>query len=241
MTEPVPQAGKADVGYQTFLLSFIAAFVDTCGFVGLFGLFTAHVTGNFVLIGAQLVAQEGNILAKLLSLPVFIVAVACAVLLSRALKRRGHNALQALLILEGGLLLLTVMAALAMHRPVDGGDVATLVIGMTAICAMGLQNALMRLELSTLPPTTVMTGNVTQVVIDTVNLTHHDGTAESKAAARARLSHMGPSIGAFFLGAAGGAFGYYVAGFVSLALPALLCLVLAVRTRSASSGKPVTQ
>src|SRR5689334_8131754 len=37
------------------LLSFNGGFVDTAGFIGLQGLFTAHVTGNFVTLGASLV------------------------------------------------------------------------------------------------------------------------------------------------------------------------------------------
>jgi uncharacterized membrane protein YoaK (UPF0700 family) len=37
------------------LLSFNGGFVDTAGFMGLQGLFTAHVTGNFVTLGAALV------------------------------------------------------------------------------------------------------------------------------------------------------------------------------------------
>jgi len=35
--------------------------VDTAVFVGLFGLFTAHVTGNFVLIGSELVHASGDV------------------------------------------------------------------------------------------------------------------------------------------------------------------------------------
>ena len=57
------------------LMAFAAGFVDTCGFVALFGLFTAHVTGNFVLIGATLASPRPGILAKLLAFPAFISAV----------------------------------------------------------------------------------------------------------------------------------------------------------------------
>ena len=36
------------------LLSVNGGFVDTAGFLGLQGLFTAHVTGNFVTLAATL-------------------------------------------------------------------------------------------------------------------------------------------------------------------------------------------
>ncbi|HEU4843941.1 MAG TPA: DUF1275 family protein, partial [Burkholderiaceae bacterium] len=53
-------------------LGYLAGFVDTLGFIGLFGLFTAHVTGNFVLIGRALVQPAHDIVIKLLVFPVFI-------------------------------------------------------------------------------------------------------------------------------------------------------------------------
>src|SRR3546814_3332371 len=56
-------------------LAFVAGFVDVVGFVALFGLFTAHVTGNFVLIGAEIVHSGVGVVAKLFALPVFIVMV----------------------------------------------------------------------------------------------------------------------------------------------------------------------
>ena len=66
-------------------LGFSAGYVDTVGFVALFGLFTAHVTGNFVLIGSELVKPTHGVLIKFLAFPAFIAAVAAARVLARNL------------------------------------------------------------------------------------------------------------------------------------------------------------
>src|SRR3954462_3972574 len=55
--------------------AFVAGYVDNCGFIALFGLFTAHVTGNLALIGAALVDYHGGLVAKLMALPIFVLAV----------------------------------------------------------------------------------------------------------------------------------------------------------------------
>src|SRR6266403_1276113 len=57
------------------LLSIIAGMVDLTGFLSLGNLFTAHITGNLVVVGA-LVARRGQINpAQILAIPVFILAV----------------------------------------------------------------------------------------------------------------------------------------------------------------------
>src|SRR5687768_11195192 len=89
------------------LLSLVGGFVDTAVFVGLFGLFTAHVTGNLALIGTELVNRDGEVFAKLLSLPVFVVAVIVTVQLAWLLRSRGHRPLPALLWIEAVLLMLS--------------------------------------------------------------------------------------------------------------------------------------
>src|SRR6185437_9423639 len=55
-------------------LGFISGFVDTLGFIALFNLFAAHITGNVVLIAASLVDQRYGLAIKLLAIPTFIVA-----------------------------------------------------------------------------------------------------------------------------------------------------------------------
>ena len=50
-------------------LSLLAGYVDTAGFLALHGLFTAHVTGNFVTMGAALTHGSSGAVAKLLALP----------------------------------------------------------------------------------------------------------------------------------------------------------------------------
>jgi uncharacterized membrane protein YoaK (UPF0700 family) len=58
-------------------LSFVSGFIDTVGFIALFGLFTAHVTGNLVLAGASFLDHNttGNLLSKVVMLPVYIAGV----------------------------------------------------------------------------------------------------------------------------------------------------------------------
>src|SRR5262245_27224144 len=56
------------------ILGFTSGFVDTLGFIALFGLFAAHITGNVVLIAATLVVQGHGLLIKFLAIPIFIVA-----------------------------------------------------------------------------------------------------------------------------------------------------------------------
>jgi uncharacterized membrane protein YoaK (UPF0700 family) len=70
------------------LLSFNGGFVDTAGFLGLQGLFVAHVTGNFVTLGAALVQGSHGIVGKILALPEFIVVIALARLAGMALRAR---------------------------------------------------------------------------------------------------------------------------------------------------------
>lgn len=213
------------------LLSFLAAFVDTACFIGLFGLFTAHVTGNFVLIGAQLVSGEGAILAKLLALPVFVLAVAVTARADTALRHRGRAAAAPLLALQGLLLAASMMAVWLLPMPVTGHDAGALITGLLAVAAMGVQNALMRLELASLPPSTVMTGNVTQFVIDAVSL-RNAPTPEQAGAVRLRMRQLTPGLVAFLLGAAAAALAFVSVGLLSLALPAALCGVLAWRLRT---------
>src|SRR5205823_12011512 len=142
MAPPALAAERA----KTCVLSFTAGYVDTAVFVGLFGLFTAHVTGNFVLIGSELVHASGEVWPKLLAFPAFILAVAVAVKVTEALERRHQAPVPILLYIEAALLL-AAFAAVEAHHHGDATDASALVGGMLAAAAMGMQNAMMRLEL----------------------------------------------------------------------------------------------
>jgi len=198
-------------------LAFIAGFVDTCGFIALFGLFSAHVTGNFVLLGASLIRPHAGVIAKLLALPVFMMAIAATRLF---LVRSGASARSIRDVLGAealflGLFLATGVAA----TPVVDADAGLAVLaGMFAVIAMGVQNAAARTVFMALSPTTVMTGNVTQIVLDCVDFAASP-SAEVKAASRARLAKLVPPVFAFALGAAAGAIGFGLAGFWCLAVP----------------------
>ena len=208
-------------------LAFVAGFVDTCGFVALFFLFSAHVTGNFVVLGASLVQPHAGVVAKLLALPVFILAVAGTRLY--VLRVAGTERVERhLLAMELVFLGLFLAAGLAATPLIDADAPLAVLAGMLAVTAMGVQNAASRTVFAALSPTTVMTGNVTQVVMDCVDY-GFSRSAEARSDTRARLAKFGPPVLGFAAGAVGGAVLFGVVGFWCLLLPVAVLSGLLLR------------
>ncbi|MGC1547960.1 MAG: DUF1275 family protein [Rhodanobacter sp.] len=206
------------------LLSFNAGYADTAGFLAFHGLFTAHVTGNFVTLGASLVNGTSGAIAKLLALPAFCIVIVLVRLLRYALIRRGAPVLRTMFMVK--LLLLVLGTALAIYfGPFANGDsVLAIVTGLTFVCAMSVQNAVQRVHLSHAPPTTLMTGTTTQVMLDLADKIH-GVSSEQKVAIDIRLRRMLTSVSAFALGCGCGALFFDLASvtcFIVLPIVALL-------------------
>lgn len=220
------------------LLAFTAGFVDTAGFIALFGLFTAHVTGNFVLIGASLADFHPGVLAKLLALPVFILAVAASRLHVLAREKKGKDATGGLLIAEIVALALFLAAGVTAAPFTDADAPLTILTGQIAVIAMAVQNAASRTVFVNLSPTTVMTGNVTVMVIDAVDLLTGRGDA---TVAKARFRKMAPPVATFGLGALAGALLYVAVGFWAILAPIVSVAtiwVMRAQAQSAGGAKP---
>ena len=90
-----------------------------------------------------------------------------------------------------------------------------LLAGMLGAAAMGVQNGSSRLVLNQLTPTTVMPGNVTQSVIDVVDILR--GTADEIVRKRS-VKFLWPIV-AFAIGAICCGLGYIHFHFFALLLP----------------------
>ena len=203
------------------VLSLLGGYVDTAGFLALQGLFTAHVTGNFVTLGASLVHGTSGVFAKLIALPVFCAVVVATRLLSFQLPKFGLPILRTMLAFE--LLLLSLGAVFAVWLgPFRNGDAwPALLTGMTLVSAMAIQNAAHRIHLGSAPPTTLMTGTTTQVMIDLADLMRHP-LPEERAKALARLRVMSASVAAFALGCAAAAGSFSLNGMWCFVVPPVL-------------------
>jgi uncharacterized membrane protein YoaK (UPF0700 family) len=201
-------------------------YVDSAGFLALQGLFSSHVTGNFVTLGAAVVLGTSGVVAKLMALPLFCVVVALVrvleLLLAPYTKARPALPLRVMLGLK--LALLTTAAVLAVRLgPFPDGDVwPALLTGMMLVSAMAVQNAAQRLYLGAAPPTTIMTGNTTQAMIDVVDLLRGLPPADP---VRQRLASMAANILGFATGCAAAALLFAYLKMWCFAVPPLLGLL----------------
>lgn len=208
-------------------LSVIAGSVDVIGFLGLGGLFIAHITGNLVVLAAHLVTGRSASLAAILSVPVFTVVLGLTRVAAAGLEETRNCPLQPLLALEVVLLVSFLTVWVAAGSGFDPDTPTGIVAGMLGVSAMAVQNALVRLLVGA-PATSVMTTDITVFVMD-VGAILFRRDPDEVAYARSRARHTWPAIVGFTAGCSLGALLEAVVGPWSLALPigfALLALAL---------------
>src|SRR5215472_15576535 len=214
------------------ILSAVAGLVDVTGFLSLGRVFTAHITGNLVVMAAQIVEGGPPHVAQLLSIPVFGLTVAVAYLLARRASIAGGRGA----LLVGQSLLLFLVLGLV-FRSRHGQALAltdSVAIAMIAVAAMAFQNAFVRVSLHESSTTSVMTGNVASMVIALMALVCPGPWTREEAAKRLRSTW--PLVVGFFVGCAAGAASVARMGLWAWSLPALLSIV-AIPVGGAAGGR----
>jgi uncharacterized membrane protein YoaK (UPF0700 family) len=216
------------------VLGFVAGFVDIFGFLAWHGLLAAHVTGNLIFLAVEIARGEYDLLMKLLALPLFAVFVMLSAWWIEVAKSRDRDPLQAALLVQAGLIGACLLVGLALPPARGPDDVGAIIPGSVALFAMALQNTTMRMILNNLPPTTVMTGNITHVVSETTRWSLRPKSEEALLARRGKL--IAVTLGSFTTGAIAGGILQVHIGYPGLMLPittlvALLPLARAGRYR----------
>jgi uncharacterized membrane protein YoaK (UPF0700 family) len=212
------------------VLSIVAGYVDSCTYLGLFGVFVAQLTGSFVLAGTQFIKSEPGALAKLLAIPFFFLAGMAVTVLAHSMRERPRAALAWSLVVEC-VLLIGFLASCIAGMPFRGPDAPDAIIAlMFGMTAMGAQSAIVRLLMRGMPSTNVMTTNTTMLAINSAEILL--GCIERRKGgpigdlnsdythARREFASLLPMGLGFLAGTAFGAVAYIAAG--------LLCILLAV-------------
>jgi uncharacterized membrane protein YoaK (UPF0700 family) len=206
------------------LLSVIAGSADVISFLGLAGLFTAHITGNLVVLAAHITTGQPASMAAMLSVPVFMAVLGVSRVLAAALERIGAATLQPFLLIQFLLLAGFLFARIAGGPVLDPNAALAIFAGMLGVAAMAVQNTLVQISLKGAPSTAVMTTNITRFMMD-IGEVLLGRDAEGAAKARRRARHTWPAIVGFAAGCALGAACEESFGLWSLTLPTGLALL----------------
>ncbi|MFT3825138.1 MAG: YoaK family protein [Chitinophagaceae bacterium] len=213
--------GNNAIRYLTFLLAFCAGFSDTTTFVSADELFSAHVTGNFIVFAYDVVkGADAQAWVKLMSFPVFIISVMTGGRIAARSKDQYR-----LLIWEGILLVISGAIIWVLNFKGNASHAMLFGVSMIIVFAMGLQNAFGRIYAKeTFGPTTIMTGNVTQLSLDAESFlrsSFHDTTM------LASLKKHTVTIGGFLVGCLTGGISAHYVGLTGILIPGILLLFMA--------------
>jgi uncharacterized membrane protein YoaK (UPF0700 family) len=209
---------------MTAVLSLVVGNMDVISFLGLGGLFTAHITGNLVILAAHLATGETAQVAPMLSVPVFMAALFLGRLAAGALEKVGIDSLRPLLALQFLLLAGCLAICFALGPRFDPNGQTATFAGMIAVCALGVQSALVQVSLHGVPTTAVLTTNIARFTTDMGTILLGQARPERQAARR-RASNIWPAILGFVAGCSTGALCEVRFGLIAVALPTGLALI----------------
>jgi len=162
-------------GAVAWLLTFASGNVDILGFIGIYKLFTAHVTGTSVQLARSLV--RGNwpeaAIAGVLVGAFFLVSIVGRAIIEAGARTKFRKIASVTLALEAVMIgWLGFSASSLLANPPGGAGVTTFTLYVligTLSCAMGLQTA----TLTAVGPLTVHTTFVTGMINKLAEITSH--------------------------------------------------------------------
>jgi len=212
----------------TLILTVIAGYCDSITFVAADKIFSAHVTGNFIVFAYQLIqGGDGDAWIKLLTFPVFIVAVMTGGwIVTRFINKHTLLYGEGIILIVGG-----AIAYSLGYLPNREVTWPMYLVTMMIVFAMGLQNAYGKLfPKDTFGPTTMMTGNVTQLSLDLKGLLFSGFRDVDYLKA---FKHSLITVSGFLIGCYFGAYVGKLFGLVGVVLPGIAMMICYYYSRSA--------
>lgn len=241
MTNAATSTGTVRHPAMSIALSVIAGVTDVTSWLLLGGFFSAHVTGNFVVLAADAVTGHAATLTAMLAIPVFIVVTIIATLVAGRL--RGTSPATHVSLIGAQAVLLTIAAILSFVTTASADPTAPLavIIGLCAVAAMAAQNAYLHLTPGPAATTAVMTGNLVSATTSGVQALRSRGT-DAKAVQRWQATW--PLIVGFLAGCLIGAAAASTisdhAAVIPAALAIIVLIVLLIRIRRNTTTTPAS-
>jgi uncharacterized membrane protein YoaK (UPF0700 family) len=219
------------------VLSTTAGALDVICFLALDGLFTAHITGNLVVLAVHYTTGGFCEVGPLLAVPVFVAVLGAVTLVSEVIEKSPSR--RALLVFPAALLAGSLGFGAGFGPFANADTPLAVLVGLFGVAAMATQNALVRFTLPGTPSTAVMTTNITQLAVDLATLIRSQGGPDDFTRARRRAGMTLPCVIGFVGGCAAGAVFEVNFGLWALALPVVLAaLAVPLGELSSDGGRP---
>ncbi|SUD91960.1 Predicted membrane protein [Psychrobacter phenylpyruvicus] len=217
------------------MLTVVGGAIDTIGFVGLFGFFTNHVTGNLVMAGAGIVQGGSGLWIKLGAVPVFILTV---IVTKRVIEKRKANKLilSDLLFAEVAFLLAFFLSAIYFGPFDQPGTLEIAFTGFLGLIAFAIRNTASKTVMGKMSSTLLMTGNTTQLGIDLSDYIFDRNNCNFVS-----LKHSFTIVASFAVGALIGALLYIQIGLWAIGPFILPVLMAAIATRDEQTLRQATR